>query len=442
MQNQINKENPQESFTQWLRSPITEKQYRFGVHRDVFLNPYHGNKKKIHLRYINYRIGSDKNADIKIEDPFVSREHAYLELKSDGNYYIEDLNSKNGVFLNGTRVQKAKLPSQGVLRLGRSTISWKDSMIEAASEGELLVADPAMKDAITKLKSVARSPLPILLLGETGSGKEILAKLVHEWSARASGAFLAMNGALAAGGLVDSELFGHKKGAFTGSDSHRLGSLLQANHGTLFLDEVADIPLSTQVKLLRVLETGEVKALGADKAERSDFRLLCATSQNIESKIEKQEFRLDLYYRISGYVFRIPSLRERPADILLIARTLCEKKGIQLAANAEAKLLSHPWPGNIRELKSTLERAIVLCRGTAQSVIEGEHVEFSDASFLLQTNRAAETEGKSLEWMEKIFIQRSLERNGWQRSIAAQELGIARSTLFEKMKKYGIKDRI
>lgn len=427
--------------TQWLRSPVTEKQFRLRVHKDVFLEPYYGKKKKIHLRYTSYRIGSGTDMDIRIDDPYISKEHAVMALGDDGCYRIEDCGSKNGVFLNGTRIQKAKLPSKGILRLGRSTLRWRE-VEEAISvqEGNLLIADPGMIEAVEKLKPIAKSGLPILLLGETGSGKEVLARLIHEWSERRAGPFEALNGALAAGGLVDSELFGHKKGAYTGAQGHRQGALLQAHHGTFFLDELGDVPLATQVKLLRVLESGEVKPLGADRTEKTDFRLVSATSLDLEQKIESGEFRMDLYYRIAGYVFRIPPLRERPKDLLLIAHTLCAKKEIQLGPNAEAKLLSHPWPGNIRELKSTLYRAILLCRDEASSELDSRHIEFSSTPLSVQLSES-ECKGKSLNDLERLFILRSLERNAWSRNAVAKELGIARSTLFEKMRKYGLKDR-
>ena len=429
--------------TQWLRSPITEKQFRMGMHQELLLTPYFGAKKKIILRYTRYQIGSGAEADLRLYDPYVSKSHAQLRLGSDGGFLIEDLDSKNGIFLNGTKIQRAKLPSSGSLRLGRSTISWgeKTELGVLGDLGSFWVADEGMKQALLKLKLIAQSNIPILLLGETGTGKELLAKLIHRWGSRSSGSLVPINGALAGGGLVDSELFGHKKGAYTGSESSRVGALLAAHNGTLFLDEVADLPLDTQVKLLRALEGGEVKALGSDKIQHADFRLVTATSQSIEALVESKQFRLDLFYRISGFTLRIPPLRERPADIRWIAKKILEKKGLQLSAEAEAKLLSHVWPGNVRELHAVLNRSILLAAAEKEHFLLPAHIDFTNENQCGLQHQVAEKKC-SLEEIEKFFIQKSLERNSWSRSIVAQELGIARSTLFEKMRKYGLRDKV
>lgn len=435
-------EKHNETQTQWLRSPVTEKQFRLGMQQEILLNSYFGAKRKIILRYTKYKIGSAPEADLQLYDPFVSKDHANLILGSDGGFYIEDAGSKNGIYLNGTKVQRAKLPANGTLRLGRSTISWREKDDQNFSEvaERFWIADPAMKDALLKLKAIAQSNIPILLLGETGTGKELIAQLIHQWSARSSGSFVPMNGALASGGLMESELFGHKKGAYTGSDSNRTGALLAAHNGTLFLDEVADIPLETQVKLLRSLEGGEVKALGSDRIQKSNFRLITATSQHLEDMVEKKAFRLDLYYRISGFIWRIPPLRERPQDIKLIAKKIGEKNSCLLSAEAEAKLLSHRWPGNVRELCAVMNRASVLAKKEEQTILGPNHIEFMETKV-----RFKQLDGEkffSLEEIEKFYIQKCLERNTWSRTVAAKELGIARSTLFEKMRKYGLRDKV
>lgn len=247
-----------------------------------------------------------------------------------------------------------------------------------------------------------------------------------------------MNGSHLGGSLAESELFGHQKGAYTGSDRNRQGALRGADGGSLFLDEVADIPMAAQVKLLRAMESGEVKALGSDRVSRSDFRLISATSQDMESKIQEGSFRLDLYYRIAGVTVHVPPLRERPLDILAIAARLLAERGFELDKECEGRLLSHSWPGNVRELKSVIERAMVTAQEAKTSRILPVHL---DGLRALAMQGAKKSLPRTLVQMERECIQASLERNGWSRTIAARELGIARTTLYEKMRRFRISDR-
>jgi DNA-binding NtrC family response regulator len=214
--------------------------------------------------------------------------------------------------------------------------------------------------------------------------------------------------------------------------------LRSANGGTLFLDEVADIPAAAQVKLLRALEAGEVRPLGADDVEKVDLRIISATSQNLERRISGGSFRLDLYYRLAGFVVHIPPLRERPLDVVAIARNILEEAGLELAAEGEAKLLSYAWPGNVRELRSCLGRAILLAREEGAHLVSSGHVLGLDH----REPRMSAMKALTLAEAEREWIMASLERNGWVKGVAARELGIARSTLFEKMKRYALRDAI
>ena len=228
-------------------------------------------------------------------------------------------------------------------------------------------------------------------------------------------------------------------GAFTGAEKARLGALRSAHGGSLFLDEVADIPAAAQVKLLRSLESGEVKPLGSDEAERADFRLISATSQNIDERVESGAFRIDLYFRIAGHVVYVPPLRERPLDILAMARQWLAEAELGLDSEAEAKLLSYRWPGNVRELKASLERARVHAQAEGSANVLSRHLA-KLASGPVRVDASLSHRGRTLDEMEKECILGSLERNGWSRSAAATELGIARSTLFHKMKRFDLKD--
>lgn len=431
----------EKSETQWLKSPLSERGERLQVGNNLVIRPYFGSKRRLRLIRTRYLIGRSSDCDVLLDDPFVSERHAELTVATEGGgYIVEDLGSRNGVFLNGVRVSKAPLPAQAVLRIGRSALSWSAS--EEIQDGDcegLIVADPFMQETVRRLRQVARSSLSVLLLGETGTGKEILAKLLHGWSPRSSGPYVALNGALAGGSLAESELFGHRKGAYTGSDSARQGALKSADGGTFFLDEVADVPQSAQVKLLRALETGEVKSLGSDVPESSDFRLITATSQDINAKVADGQFRLDLYYRIAGFVVHVPPLRERPLDILAISRKLLFDRGLDLDKECEGQLLSYSWPGNVRELKAALERAMVLARAENSARVLPGHLE-SMVDPIRPPRPDSHGRPLTLLELERNSIRSSLERNGWSRGIAAKELGIARSTLFMKMKKFGIQD--
>lgn len=421
---------------EWLRSPVGAAKECLPAHSEVELAPYYGKRRKLLLRHTSYLIGSGEHCDIRIDDPFVSTEHAKLRLDERLGYRVEDLGSRNGIWLNGLRIESALLPRQGNLRLGRSRLAWKEkSETEILVNERLIAVSASMRELVRSLRSAAESRLPILLLGETGTGKDVLARLIHEWSGFSGGKFVPLNAAQAEGSLVDSELFGHKKGAYTGSESHRTGALLSAHRGTLFLDEIGDLPLGTQLKLLRALETGEVKALGADSAETSDFRLVSATSRDLAKSLSAGDFRLDFYYRIAGFIARVPPLRERPEDILALTHWALAPLGLAATKEAEAKLLSALWPGNVRELLSALERAALEAKCAGSQAVEAEFL-------ALDTDiapRAEEESVRTLDEVEKRAIASAVERTGGSRLRAAKELGIARSTLFAKMKKYGIR---
>lgn len=421
----------------WLQSPVKEQSDRLHPLRDITLDPYYGQVRKVRLLRTRYVVGSGEGCDIRIRDPFVSPRHCELVVPREGaGYQVVDLDSRNGIFLNGVRVRSAPLPPQGSLRVGRSTLAWRAEAAPQESGGAWVVADPAMVEIVASLRRVARTGLSVLLLGDTGTGKEILARLIHDASERARGAYVTVNGSLTGGDLAESELFGHKRGAFTGAETSRAGALRSAHGGSLFLDEVADIPAAAQVKLLRAVETGEIKSLGSDTVDRADFRLISATSQNIHARIDENRFRLDLYYRLAGYVVHVPPLRERPLDILAIARKFLDEIGMSLDRECEGRLLSYPWPGNVRELKSQLSRALLLARDEGLARVLPRH--FAMERGLVSVVKKGKV--LTLSELEREYIQASLERNGWNRIIAARELGIARSTLFHKMRRFRISD--
>jgi transcriptional regulator with PAS, ATPase and Fis domain len=288
-------------------------------------------------------------------------------------------------------------------------------------------------------RKAAATPLSIYLAGETGTGKEVLAHLLHAWSERASGPFVPINCGALPLALAESELFGHVKGAFTGAVSHRPGALVQAHGGTLFLDEIGDLPLDIQVKLLRFLENGEIRPVGADRPSRSEVRLICATHRPLLRLVEEGKFRRDLYYRLASVTIEIPPLRDRPEDVEMLAtRFACDLERT-LSPGAMLRLKAHTWPGNVRELRHAIERASGLA-GPFSPVLGEESFEFLLTLENVTASPDLELRGSilKLEEMERIMVLKALKLSRGNRAAAARILGVARSTLFEMLKRHRI----
>jgi formate hydrogenlyase transcriptional activator len=288
------------------------------------------------------------------------------------------------------------------------------------------------------VETVASSDSTVFLLGETGTGKELIARAIHDRSRRKARTFVKMNCAAIPTGLLESELFGHERGAFTGAVSQKLGRLELADRGTLFLDEVGDIPLELQPKLLRALQEREFERLGSTHTKKVDIRLIAATNRNLETMMEDGEFRSDLYYRLNVFPIRIPPLRERPEDIPLLVRYFTQKyarrmeKGIEtIPSDALKKLSQWHWPGNIRELENFVERAVILTRGRS---LEFPLSELKSTSARAVPARMSQSDGR-----EQVL--RALKESGGQiggLNGAAARLGLKRTTLISRMKKLNI----
>jgi DNA-binding NtrC family response regulator len=301
----------------------------------------------------------------------------------------------------------------------------------------LVFESPLMRDLLGELERVAQSDVPVLLVGETGTGKEVLAELVHRWGTRRSKPIVRVNVSALPEGLVESELFGHTKGAFTGADGDRAGRIEEAAGGTLFLDEIGEMPPATQPKLLRVLESGHVARLGAGAETRVDFRLVSATNRDLESAVGAGRFRQDLYYRVAVIVIEVPPLRERPEDILPLAQGVLRTQGDEpkiLSPAAEALLTAHTWPGNIRELRNAMLRAAILAPGDR---ILPDHLPPNVRAAEIRSTPAGSPSPRSLAEIEREAILAALERCGGNRSQAARDLGISRRKLLYRLKEYG-----
>lgn len=335
--------------------------------------------------------------------------------------------------------------------------------------GGMLGSSPAMQEVFKRIALAAAADISVLLHGESGVGKELAARAIHQHSRRASGPFVAVNVASLSPSLAESELFGHVRGAFTGAERDRAGLLAQAHQGTLFLDEVAEIPLPTQVKLLRALEQGEILPVGGRTPVRTDFRIVTATHQDLRRLAATGRFRHDLFYRLAAFEIEIPALRERGDDILLLAESFLERAAsggsprATLGPAALSELRRRPWHGNVRELRNAMERAAMLARG---GVIEPEHLpavterplavaELTDSqtptSELLAhytrrwaEERLAERQTPTdlfdafLRIVEPPLLETVLDRNRRQCASAARVLGIHRITLRKKLDEYGV----
>jgi formate hydrogenlyase transcriptional activator len=294
---------------------------------------------------------------------------------------------------------------------------------------------------IQMIETVAPGDSTVLLLGETGTGKELVARAVHNWSPRRSQGFVKLNCAAIPTGLLESELFGHERGAFTGAIAQKVGRLELADRGSLFLDEIGDISLELQPKLLRVLQEREFERLGSTQTKRVNVRIVAATHRDLEGMILRQEFRRDLYYRLNVFPIAIPPLRERTNDIPLLARHFMHqasrrmnKEIHSISPEIMTALTLYPWPGNIRELENVIERAVIVSRGSTLEV-----------SLQDLNSRIAQGEGgensQTLEEVERNHILATLKQTGWVVSGprgAAARLGLNRSTLHFRMKKLGI----
>ncbi len=298
------------------------------------------------------------------------------------------------------------------------------------------------KRLLAAIEKYAPTPLSIYITGETGTGKEVVARMIHRLSGKAKGRFIPIHCGALPLSLAESELFGHVKGAFTGAIQQRPGALLQAHQGTLFLDEIGDLPLDIQVKLLRFLEDGEVKPVGSDHISRSQVRILCATHRPLRKLVAEGKFRQDLYYRLASVTIEIPPLRERPEDISLLALHFTKTLGKKIEPSAINKLKEHPWPGNVRELRHAIERACG-AQDSSQSSLHEDCFQFlfSKENFFNTEKNEIFTSSLKLSEIERLTLLKALNLTDGHRAKAAKLLGIARSTVFEMIKRHKIYDR-
>jgi len=319
----------------------------------------------------------------------------------------------------------------------------KERLGERQIATDIIGKSPAMQEMFATLSMVAPTDATVLITGESGTGKELVAGALHHNSPRKDGPFIKLNCAALNDNLLESELFGHEAGAFTGAAGRRKGRFELAHKGTLFLDEIGDMSLTTQAKVLRVLQDGEFERLGGSETVKTDVRLLAATHKDLKAMIEADTFRQDLFFRLSVVPIHLPALRERIVDIpelagFFLGRYAKKNRKDLKGFHPEALnlLMRYPWPGNIRELENTIERAVILCLGEQISPHElPPHLLAED----VRTVRGADVEAAvTLRDMERLTIKSTLVSTGHNKSLTAKKLGIARQTLLNKIKEYGL----
>jgi len=399
-------------------------------------------------------VGAGSTCDLVLTDPQVSRRHAELSITPDG-IKIKDLGSTNGTWWQGTKVGEVVVPPGATIKFGETPvrIAASDAPSLPPSDrdhfGDVAGQSVAMRELFAVLEMASPSDATVLIEGESGTGKELVASAIHGASSRAAGAFVVVDCSAIAESLIDSHLFGHVRGAFTGADRDRKGAFVEASGGTLFLDELGELPLSAQAKLLRVLEAQTVQPVGADRPVKVDTRVVAATHRDLARMVAEKEFRFDLFYRLAVVHVALPPLRDRLEDLPHLVATFYHRRGIDpgpIDGENLEKLRRYAWPGNVRELRNALERAWAM---------SGPASKFRDLKILLDTSAAApqlsEVVDTSLpfkdakeRWndqFEKRYVALVFASNANNVTRAAEHAGLSRRHFRELLYKHGIVER-
>lgn len=396
-------------------------------------------------------VGKAPGNTLVLPDTFASGVHCRI-LRRGAGVLVTDLDSTNGTWVNGMRVGSAEIGPGAWIRVGESEIGVELAREDGArSFGGILSHASCMREVFDLIERVAPSLAPVAIFGETGTGKELVARAVHERSERSKGPFIPVNCAAISRELVESELFGHEKGSFTGATTARKGAFEEATGGTIFLDEIGELSADLQAKLLRTLELGEIKRVGSSRPFRVDTRVVAATHRDLRAMVKKGTFREDLYYRLCVIRVELPPLRSRRGDVRLLAEHFAKThapRGFnpQFSLDAWSRLDNHAWPGNVRELKNVIARAMLLRRGpnlTARDFVfdtagETAHAVREDIGAAPVSNDdSVALPGKTLQQIELEVTFKALRRHGGNRRAAARELGLARSTMQKRAAELG-----
>jgi two-component system, NtrC family, response regulator GlrR len=388
-------------------------------------------------------VGSAEGVDLMIPDRAVSRLHAELDPQESG-LWVRDLGSLNGTFINGVRIKNGCIPEGGTLKLGGTdlltTYAPDPVKVELWPEpqfGPMVGPSLVMRELFARLARMARSDAPVLLMGETGTGKELAAQALHEHSSRADGPFITVDCGALPETLLESELFGHDKGAFTGANRARPGAIESAQGGTVFLDEIGELPLSLQPKLLRAVEARTVRRLGETHHRPVDVRFIAATNRDLKLMVASRAFREDLYFRLAVLPVWIPPLRERRQDIpALVDRLLPRGASLEVTPTLLRELTDRPWLGNVRELRNALERLAVFGREGAGPEPSAEvRLDLPEEWAPLPYKEFRDRSGEALE---RAYLQSLLSRHDHKISAAAEAAQVHRTYLYRLIRRYGL----
>jgi len=403
-----------------------------------------------------FRVGKAHENDLVLADETVSRVHFEIMRDAKG-YLVRDMRSTNGTFLDGAEVKEAYLRAGSVIAAGACELKFtpfeeRIEILPSEKEqlGEMVGKSPAMREIFGLVERIAPTDATVLIEGETGTGKDMIARTLHQLSPRSEAPFIVVDCGAVAGTLIESELFGHEKGAFTGAVTARQGAFELASGGTVFLDELGELSLDLQPKLLRVLEQRELRRVGGTKTIKVDLRVIAATRKDLRSEVEKGKFREDLYFRLNVVPITAPPLRDRREDIPLLIDAMLGHLGppgktATLTEQTRAALMAHDWPGNVRELRNVIERALALGADPGMLVaplgnqdINSKGAQLRDSIEFEPGVSFRDTKEKWTELFERRYLSWLIKRAEGNISKAARDADMDRKYLHKLLRKYGI----
>jgi two-component system, NtrC family, response regulator GlrR len=393
-------------------------------------------------------IGSHPSNDLIVDDPTVSRFHCELAIAGD-RVRVRDLGSRNGTLAGGVAISDGSITGGTTLVLGHSQlrVDVDDGQAELVGSdremfGPLVGVSPQMRELFSQLERIAPSDATVLIEGETGTGKEGVAESIHDASPRARERFVVVDCGAIPANLLESELFGHEQGAFTGATDRRIGAFEEASKGTIFLDEIGELPQDLQPKLLRALESREIRRVGSTKTIKCDLRIIAATNRDLRTEVNKGTFRADLYYRLAVVKLELPPLRERKGDFPVLVDHLLRRIGAPpdvitnlTAPQFLAELAGAPWPGNVRELRNHLEQCVVFGERRSPGVLATPHPSTTvDASLAYEVARR-----QAIDAFERAYVTALLARTSDNVAQAARDAGVNRAYLHRLLRRHGLR---